>query len=288
MSDTPPAVWVNGERLPGESPHVSARDRGFTLADGVFETMLAHNGVVFRLEPHLRRLRDALRVLEIPEPPELRAWVDAAVAAGPLPHGVVRLTVTRGIAPGGLNPPRDPHPTVVVLMTPMPPPPPEVYEDGLSAHVTSGRRNEHAITAGVKTLAFTDGIIATLEARRAGADEAIFLDTAGHCSEGAASNVFAVAGGALLTPPLGCGVLPGITRAAVLELASFRQLPVHERPLALEELAGAEEAFLTNSFRGLAPLVRLDGRPIGAGAPGPVTRTLMSAYADLLARECGA
>lgn len=288
MSGARPAVWVNGQRQHVDAPHVSARDRGFTLADGVFETMLAHNGVVFRLEPHLERLRAALRVLDIAEPAGLQGWVDAAVAAGDLAHGVVRVTVTRGVAPGGLHPPRDPQPTVVIIATPMAPPPAPVYEHGLSAHIASGRRNEHSSTAGLKTLSFTEGIVGTIEAQRAGADEALFLDVAGHCSEGAASNVFVVAGGALRTPPLTCGVLPGITRAAVLEIAASRGLAAHETVVALDELFGADEAFLTSSFRGLAPLVRVNGRNIAAGVPGPITRGLMLAYAELIARECRA
>jgi len=287
MSDAHPIVWVNGRRQPFDAPHVSARDRGFTLADGVFETMLAHNGKVFRLDDHLARLRGALGVLGIPVQAELRSWVDAAVDAGDLAHGVVRLTVTRGVAPGGLTPPHDPEPTVVLIVTAMPPPPSSVYERGLSAHVASGRRNEHAATAGLKTLAFIDGIAATIEAQRAGADEALLLDVAGHCSEGAASNLFAVAGGAVITPPLTCGPLPGITRGVALGLAAQLGIPAEERVITPDELAAADEAFLTNSFRGIAPLVRLNGRPIAGGVPGSVTGRLLAAYAALVGKECG-
>jgi branched-chain amino acid aminotransferase len=284
----PSMVWVNGRRQADDAPHVSARDRGFTLADGVFETMLVRNGTVFRLEEHLARLRHALGVLAIPAPGELGAWADAAVQAGEPGHGVVRLTVTRGVAPGGLNLPRDPQPTVVVIVTPMGPPPASVYERGLSAHVASGRRNEHAPTSGLKTLAFTDAIVATIEAQNAGADEALLLDVAGHCSEGAASNLFAVSGGVVITPPLTCGVLPGITRAAVLEMAATLGLPAEERVMAPADLHDADEAFLTSSFRGIAPLVRVGGRAIADGMPGAVTRRLREAYAALLVRECGA
>lgn len=288
MSGAHAIVWVNGRRLRPDEPQVSARDRGFTLADGLFETMLAHNGKLFRLEHHLVRLESGLRVLDIPAPPTLRQWLDAAVDAAELAHGVVRLTVTRGVAPGGLHPPRDAQPTVVCVVTPMPPPPDAVYERGLSAHVATGRRNERAMTTGLKTLAFTDAIAATIEAQRAGADEALFLDVAGHCCEGAASNLFAVSRGTLLTPPLTCGPLPGITRGAVLELAESSGVPAEERVMGLDDLLRADEAFLTSSFRGLAPLVRVGGRPIGAGSPGPVTQKLMAAYADLVAGECGA
>ena len=288
MSDAHGTVWVDGRRLPAESVHVSARDRGFTLADGVFETMKARNGNVFRLDRHLSRMAEALRVLAIPQPAELRDWVGAAVQAADLRHASIRLTVTRGIAAGGVVPPMDPCPTVVVTVAPLPPFGADVYEQGLHAHVASGRRNEHSMTAGLKTLAYTDSVAAMIEARRAVADEALFLDTAGHCSEATASNLFAVIGGRLATPPTSCAALPGITRASVLELAGELGIPVEERPFNLAELAASTEAFLTSSLRGVAPLVRLDGAAVGSGQPGPLTRQLMSAYAALVERECGA
>ena len=173
-------------------------------------------------------------------------------------------------------------------MNPPPVFPAAVYDIGLTAHVASGRRNERAMTAGLKTLAYTDAVAALLEARRAGADEALFLDTEGHCSEATSSNLFAWTGTTLVTPPVSCGALPGITRAAVLELASALGVPRAERVIGLDELLSAKEAFLTSSLRGLAPLVRVDAHPIGRGMPGAMTRQLAEAYAALVARECGA
>jgi branched-chain amino acid aminotransferase len=169
---------------------------------------------------------------------------------------------------------------------PLPDFPARIYDLGISAHVASGRRNERAMTAGLKTLAYTDAIVALLEARRAGADEAIFLDMEGHCSEATASNLFALIGGTLVTPPVSCGALPGITRAAVAELARTLGLSVDERAFGLEELLGADEAFLTSSLRAIAPLVRVGATAIGQGRPGDRTRELIAAYAALVAREC--
>ena len=143
------------------------------------------------------------------------------------------------------------------------------------------------MTAGLKTLAYTDAVAALLEARRAGADEALFLDTEAHCSEATSSNLFAWTGTTLVTPPVSCGALPGITRAAVLELASALGVPGTERVFGLDELLGAKEAFLTSSLRGLAPLVQVGAHPIGHGTPGAVTRQLADAYTALIARECG-
>ena len=285
MTDTQTIVWVDGRRLPPEAPHISARDRGFTLADGVFETMTARHGRIFRLDRHLARLSGALRALAIPMPPELSDWVRAAVQAARLPDASVRLTITRGVAAGGVTPPADPSPTAVVAVAPLPAFG-TVHEIGLTAHVASGRRNEYSMTAGLKTLAYTDSVAAMLEARGAGADEALFLDTAGHCSEASASNLFAVIGGHLVTPPTSCAALPGITRAAVLELAADLRIGAAESPFGLADLMSADEAFLTSSLRAIVPLVRADGRDIGRGSPGSVTRLVMAAYAALVEQEC--
>lgn len=287
MTDTHTIVWVDGRRLPSEGVHISARDRGFTLADGVFETMKARNGKVFYLDRHLMRLDGALRTLDIPRPSELREWVDSAIHAAHVPEASIRLTVSRGVAPGGVGVPADPVPTVVVTVGPPPAFNAAVHDAGLRAHVASGRRNEHSITAGLKTLAYTDSVAALIEARKAGADEVLFLDTAGHCSEASASNLFAIVGGTLVTPPTTCAALPGITRAAVIELATEVGLAAEERSFDLDELNSADEAFLTSSLRGVAPLVHVGGRAIGSGAPGAITRKVMTAYAALVNRECG-
>jgi branched-chain amino acid aminotransferase len=288
---TAPAVWIDGRRCPHGAAHVSALDRGLTLADGLFETMRAYDGVPFRLDAHLARIAAGAATLEIPLPPRMRDTVLAAVgdasATGGRDQGV-RLTVTRGPGAAGAAPPTPAAtPTVIVAVGPLPHFPPSLYSAGLTAHVASGRRNERAMTAGLKTLAYTDSVAALIEARRADADDALFLDTEGHCSEAASSNLFAVAaGGTLLTPPLSCGALPGITRAAVIELAGARGVRVDERAFGLAELLDAREAFLTSSLREIAPLVRVDGRALGDGAPGPLTRDLMAAFQALVRREC--
>ena len=281
------AVWVNGERLDPDAAHVSARDRGFTLADGLFETMRARHGRVFRLDRHLARLERSLEVLQIPRPPDLRASMAPALAHCGPGDASIRLTVTRGVGPGGVAPPDGPRPTLVIAVSSFPSFPASVYESGLSAHIASGRRNERAMTNGLKTAAYTDAVVAMIEAHRAGADEALFLDTESHCSEATSSNLFAWTGTALLTPPVSCGALPGITRATVLEIAASKDIPIAERPFTLDDLLSAREAFLTSSLRGIAPLVRVDGRGIGDAAPGALTRSFAAAYAALVDAECG-
>jgi branched-chain amino acid aminotransferase len=282
-----PAVWVNGRRESADGRHVSARDRGFTLADGLFETMRVRYGRVFRLDRHLARLHDALAAMAIPAPPELREWVLAAVPDPSSGAASMRVTVTRGVGAGGVPPPADAEPTVVVAVSPFPLFPRPTYDPGLAVHIASGRRNERAMTAGLKTIAFTDAVAALLEARRAGADDALFLDTAGHCSEATSSNLFLRSGGVLVTPPVSCGALPGITRAAVLEIAAALGLAAEEREVAPDDLLHAEELFLTSSLRGIAPVARVDGRSVGTGSPGAITRQVAAAYAEMVERECG-
>ena len=287
-----PVVIVNGRRRSPVRAHVSALDRGFTLADGAFETMRAYGGRAFRLDVHLARLASTADALGIPFPADARSRVVAAAAAAAAlgaSDAAVRLTLTRGAGGGGVAPP-PPHspPTVVIVAGALPGFAPEIYACGISAHVAASRRNEYAATSGMKTLAYTESVVALAAARRGGADDAIFLDTAGHCSEAASSNVFAWTGSELLTPPLSCGVLPGITRAVVIELAHARGIAFAERAFDMEELTGAREAFLTSSLREIAPLRSVGGLPIGTGAPGTVTRLLSDAYRALVRAECGA
>ncbi len=285
ITDLQQAVWVNGERRSGDGPHVSARDRGLTLADGAFETIIAIDGIAFRLERHLARLAHALDVLQIDAPREMRGWVQTALAdAGR--EAAVRLTVTRGPGPAGVPPPRDASPTVIIALNPLPRFDPAIYEIGLSARVASGRLNEHSMTAGLKTIAYTDAVAALVEANRSGADDAIFVNTESQCAEATSSNLFVVKSRTLMTPPLECGVLPGVTREAVLEFASAVGFAAVERAFGLDDLFAADEAFLTSSLRGIAPLVRVDSRAIGDGRPGGAVRRIADALRALVAAEC--
>ncbi len=280
--------WLNGVERSADEPQLSPLDRGFTLADGLFETMRARGGSVFRLDAHLDRLCAGARLFGIPVPPGLRDHIAGAsrmaFAAGH-EHASVRLTVTRGPAPPGLAPPPHPAPTIALMITPLA----QAAESrAISASMAIARRNEHALTSGVKSLAYTESVLALAQAKAAGADEAIFLDTAGHVSEATASNIFAVIDGVLVTPPLSCGVLPGITRAAVLELAPALGISAAERVLESSELTRASELFLTSSIREIAPVTRVAATAIGTGRTGELTSQLLAAYAALTREECGA
>lgn len=280
--------WLNGVQRPVDEPLLSLLDRGFTLADGLFETMRARGGTVFRLDAHLDRLFASARVLGIPIAPGLRDHIAAASRTAftyGYEHASVRLTVTRGPAPPGLAPPPHPAPTIALAIAPLTP---ASEPRSIVAAMATARRNEHALTSGMKTLSYTESVLALSIAKAAGADDAIFLDTAGHISEATASNFFAVIDGTLVTPPRSCGVLPGITRAAVLEIAPALGIDTAEREIAEPELAMASELFLTSSIREIAPLVRIATTAIGTGRPGAITQRIISAYATLARDECGA
>jgi branched-chain amino acid aminotransferase len=220
--------------------------------------------------------------LRIDAPPELDRRVTEAVDAAGLDDASVRLTVTRGLGSGGLVVARDTLPTIIVTVGVMPVFPVSVYEQGLSAHVPAGRRNARSSTAGVKTLSYTDAVVGLLEAQEQGADEAVFLDNDDHCSEASASNLFMVTDATLVTPPISCGALPGITRATVLQLAATLGVGAVERVCTLDDLLRSEEAFLTSSLRGIAPLVLVNGREIGTGTPGVLTRRMSAAHEVLV------
>jgi branched-chain amino acid aminotransferase len=291
----PLLLWVNGRPADPQAPHLSPLDRGFTLADGLFETMRALGGVVFRLRAHMDRLRAGAAALAIELPLDVERHVaDAARAAHAAGCGdaALRLTVSRGPGPGGLAILPGATPTVTLVALPSPRFPARAHERGLAVAIASGRRNERAMSAGLKTLGYTDSVMALAEARARGADDALLLDTEEHLSEGAASNLFLVLGKTLATPPLSCGALPGVTRATVLELAASLGVPTVERRLTRRELHAAREVFLTSTLRGIAPVTHVigaggDEQPVGDGSPGPVTRRVREAYAELLRRECG-
>ena len=283
-------IWIDGVRAAPEALHLSALDRGFTLADGLFETMLVSNGVVFRPGSHLGRLHASARRMGLALPTNLPRLIEDSVRAA-ADAGVrdarLRLTVSRGVGTPGLAPPAHAIPTCVIAIsgrTAMPDDP----RPGLDARIASGRRNEHAMSAGMKTLAYVESVLALAEAQAAGADEALLLDTEGHLSEGSASNLFLVQRGTLRTPPLSCAALPGITRAIVIEIADKLGIAVDERPVMPDELFQADEAFLTSSVRGIVPLRIVDGRTIGPDCPGEVTRRVTTRYCALVAEECPA
>ncbi|MEA4855265.1 MAG: aminotransferase class IV [Solidesulfovibrio sp.] len=250
-------VWLDGALVAAETARIAPSDRGLTLGDGLFETMLAQGGRVARLGAHLDRLRAGAALLRLALPPLDWPGITAAtLAANGLDQAVVRLTVTRGAAARGLLPPAAPGaPTVLLAAAARPPQPPPA--SCVVATVT--RRNERSPLCGVKSLNALDNVLARLEAADRGADDALLRNTAGRLAESTMANLFVVKGGQLHTPPLAEGALPGIMRAAVMARCRVR-----ETRLSAQDVVRADEAFLTNSL-GIRPIARLDGRAIGQG-----------------------
>ena len=280
-------MYVNGRFVPENEATISPMDRGFTLADGLFETMVALGDSVFRMDDHLARMRRGADFLRIPLPSteELTEAVLESIRRNGLPGSVARLTVSRGLDRGrGLDAPPGLEPTLVVRVAPWAAPP-EAPPAGRRLALSLAARNDRSPLARIKSLSYVEGVTARLEAQAKGADDALLSNTRGLVTGGTSSNVFIVSEGILLTPPEEDGVLPGIARLTVLEEAAMLGVSVAERSMEPGLVAGADEVFLTNVVQGPTPVASLDGGAIGAGAPGPVTHRLFMAYWDRVARE---
>jgi branched-chain amino acid aminotransferase len=278
-------VWIDGDLLPADARHLSAFDRAFQLGDGVFETLRARGGRPTELDEHLARLRRSAIGLDIELAPGTEALIAAGITdllaaeqlAGPDGDASIRITVSRGtIAARGLLPSERPDATVVIQAWPVSAPPAGHLERGLRLVASSVRRDPANPLSALKTTSRADYVYARLEARRAGADDALFLTIDGHLSEATSANVFLVRGGGtarpeLTTPALECAILPGTTRAWVLRWAGAAGLATSEGWLTPDDLARADEAFLCSSVAGVLPVTAFDGRQIGTGRPGPVT-----------------
>jgi len=268
-------VWIDGSVTSENEARISPFDHGLLTGDGVFETMRVYGGVPFAARRHLERLGRSAAGLDIalPSPELLRAGMDEVIAANHLEEGRLRITVTAGPAPLGSE--RGPHgPTVIMAAGPMP-----EWPASTDVFVVPWPRNERGALAGIKTVSYGENVVALAWARRRGGGEALFANLVGDLCEGTGSNVFVGVGGRLITPPLSSGCLAGVTRDLIIE-----ECRVEEADLAVDRLAGVEEAFLTSSTREVQPIAAIDGRPLGA-TPGPLTTSVMAAFADLLSRH---
>jgi branched-chain amino acid aminotransferase len=289
-------VHVDGELVASDEATVSVHDRGFRYGDGAFETVRAYGGTVFAWERHADRLEATLETLGFaqaaPSRHDLHDRLLETLEANDLSDAYLRLTVSRGVQEGKLTPAVAADPTVVVVAEPLPrgglAGEPVWDEPAVLQTVKTRRIADDALPSDSKTLNYLDGILARLELRRAAratysADEAVMRDGDGTVLEGATSNVFVVDDGVLRTPPADLDLLPGITRAIVLELASEEEFPVEERAVGLEALREADEAFLTNTTWEVRPVATVDGLDVGGG---PITDLLGHRYAELVDRTC--
>lgn len=275
-------VYLNDRFVPQEEAVVSVFDHGFLYGDGVYETLRAYRGRVFQLADHLARLeRSASRIqLHLPLSRErLADLVRESLRRNQLSDSYLRITVSRGTGEIGLDPALCKAPTLVIIAKPFQPYPESIYADGVPVIVAQTRRNlPEALPPQVKSLNFLNNILAKMEAKEAGVHEALMLNHRDELTEGTTSNVFAVQGGRLRTPSVECGILEGITRGWVLQLASELGIPSEETRLTVEDLMRAEECFLTNTTQEVLPVTRVDGRMIGDGRPGWITRRLHASF----------
>ena len=293
-------VYLNGEMVDAGEARVSVEDAGFTHAVGLFETMAAVHGQVFRLDAHIQRLVDSARILGLArmlDAAVLAAAVKQTVSHNQLAEARVRLTVTAGGVSLLRSAPAEQPTTPTVLVTATEPVAydPAYFEQGIMALVAPQGANPFDATAGHKTLSYWGRLRTLRQAAVAGAGEALWLSVTNHLAGGAVSNVFLVKDEQLLTPiargeevtgNLPAPVLPGITRAAILELADGMDLSTERRMLDVDDLFDADEVFLTNSSWQVLPVTRVEKTPIGDGQVGPLTQQLRAALLDLIEKEC--
>jgi branched-chain amino acid aminotransferase len=283
---------VNGDIFPAGEARVSVLDNGFTFGDSVYEVLRTYGGRPFEATRHLRRLRASARRLGIAIPAtdsDLLAQVHALLDRAANRESYVRVIVTRGVGDSSYDFDAVVGPTVVMIVKELVPHPERHYSEGIRVAAVDVRRNHpRTVDPGIKSSNLLNNILAVREARDRGAEEPVLMNLEGQVAEGASTNVFLVKGGVLRTPPLDAGILPGITREVVCELALRLGIACRQEPLQLEDLLGADEAFLTSTTRDVVPVRQVDDTVVGEDAPGPLTRRLMEAFRAHALEHCGA
>lgn len=282
-------IYIDGQFYDRDSAKISVFDHGLLYGDGVFEGIRVYNRRVFRHRAHLDRLYDSARALALTVPlsiDEMRGVVEETVRRNRREDAYIRLVVTRGSGELGIDPQSCPTPSVIVIVNDVRVYPRELYAGGIKVMTSATRQVSHeAIDPRIKSLNYLKNILAKIDAQQAGAHEAIMLNAEGFIAECTADNLFVIRDGRLLTPAPQDGALGGITRGAVLELAAEARLPAAEARLTRYDLYTADEAFVTGTGAELMPVASADGRPVGSGKPGPLTRQLTEAFHALVRTE---
>lgn len=275
-------IYIDGRFYDEKNAKVSVFDHGLLYGDGVFEGIRAYNGRVFKLKEHIDRLFDSAKSILLAIPMSHAAVMRATVETcrrNKLRDGYIRLVVTRGVGTLGLNPNRCKRPSVIVIAGKIQLYPPELYARGMDIVTVPTTRNLHnAVNPAIKSLNYLNNILAKIEANIAGVEEAVMLNSEGFVAECTGDNIFIVKRGHLYTPPLSAGALYGITRGTVMDLARDAGIPVSEPNLTRYDLYCADECFLTGTGAEIIPITKIDGRVIGNGKPGPVTRSMVKKY----------
>jgi branched-chain amino acid aminotransferase len=283
-----PKVYINGKLYDKPDAKISVYDHGLLYGDGVFEGIRVYAGKVFRLREHVDRLYESARSIRLEIPMSREQMADAVVStvqANAKRDGYIRLLVTRGSGYLGLDPRKASNPQIIVIVDDITLYPPELYENGMEiVTVATIRNHPDAVNPRIKSLNYLNNILAQIEAVQAGCFEALMLNHKGEVAECTGDNIFLVKHGSLRTPPLDAGILEGITRNAVLGLARDASLKVAETALTRHDVYTADECFLTGTAAEVVPVVKCDGRPIGNGRPGPITKQLRERFHELTRR----
>jgi len=278
-------IYLNGQFVKEEEAKISVFDHGLLYGDGIFEGIRAYNGRVFKLEEHIDRLYEGLQVLALPVPlnkEEMAEVVRSTCRINNLKEAYIRLVVTRGCGDLGLDPNKCSTPNIFCIASAIQLYPPEMYEKGMEIATVATRRNApDALNPRLKSLNYLNNILAKMEATRRGLPEALLLNREGYVSEATGDNIFIYKTGILYTPALYLGVLKGITRDTVIELAKIEGIEVKETCFTLHDVYTADEVFLTGTAAEVVPVCCVDGRVIGSGQAGTITKKLMKLYHNL-------
>jgi branched-chain amino acid aminotransferase len=278
-------IYVDGKFCDEKNAKISVFDHGLLYGDGIFEGLRAYHGRVFRLKEHIDRLFYSAKAILLTIPmshADLMKAVLETCRRNRLREGYIRLVVTRGVGTLGLNPNRCKNPSVIIIADKIQLYPEEYYKRGLDIITVPTTRNLHsALNPAIKSLNYLNNILAKIEATNGGCEEAVMLNAQGFVAECTGDNLFIVKEGKLLTPPLSAGALYGITRQTVMDLAGQAGVAVSEPNLTRYDLFNADECFLTGTGAEIVPVVKIDGRVIGTGTPGPLTRQLTESYHSL-------
>lgn len=278
-------IYINGQIVPQENAKISVFDHGLLYGDGVFEGIRAYNGKVFMLDQHLDRLYDSATAISMKIPitkEEMSNAIKKTMAANNLMDSYIRLVVTRGVGKLGLDPNKCATPQIIIITDTIELYSKVLYEKGLDiVTVTTIRNHFSALDPKIKSLNYLNNILAKLESIQAGAGEALMLNKDGYVAECAGDNIFILKNNTLFTPPSSAGILIGITRNVVMELATKMGIQVKEELMTRYDLYIADECFLTGTAAEIIPVVKIDGRTVGTGGPGKTTLDLLKRYRDL-------
>lgn len=282
-------IYLNGEFVPKEEAKISVYDHGFLYGDGVFEGIRAYSGNVFRLKEHVNRLYDSAKsiMLSIPHTKEeMEEIILETLRKNRFDTAYIRVIVSRGVGDLGLDPKKCSRAQVIVIAEELALFSKDLYEKGLEVISVSVRRNRpDTLSPNVKSLNYLNNILAKIEAHQAGVSEALLLNTEGYIAEGTGENVFMVKDGRILTPPVYLGALKGITRGAIIEVAKRLGYPMEEQPFTLHDVYSADELFFTGTAAEVVPVVKVDGRVIGEGKPGPITLHLLEEFRKVVTQD---